>query len=172
MWLWLLLWVQAKAAPLDEFRFARGSGQAVSISELAAPVKGQRLPLLLVIWCSYCKSCRQTEPEMDGLARRYAGKLRVVAVDAHPADTLRSISDHRAAKKLKFEVVQDSGGAFCNSLNINFTTTSLLFDQKGQLVYFGAFFGHSGVPHTGATTALQQLLTGKNIRTSNTPQRG
>lgn len=169
---WMILFRPSYPDPLDDGRFLNRLGQSVSIQQLASSKKGQRLPILLVVWCSYCKSCRQTEPELDRLAKRWAGKAKVVAVDAHPLDTLRIIADHRAAKKLSFPVVQDPAGAFCTALNIDFTTTSLLLDGNGKLVYFGAFFGLAKTKDSGAESALAQLLAGQSVRHNLTPQRG
>lgn len=168
----MILFRPSYASPLEDGRFLTGEGQSRSIQQLACTKTGQRLPILLVVWCSYCKSCRQTELELDRLAKRWTGKAQVIAVDAHPSDTLRTIADHRAAKRLSFAVVQDPGGAFCTSLSIDYTTTSLLLDGKGKLVYFGAFFGLAKTKDSGAESALAQLLAGQSIRHSLTPQRG
>lgn len=170
--LWILLFCPSFAAPLDDCSFLNSNGKSLSIQQLASPQKDQRLPILLVVWCSYCKSCRQTEPELNRLAKRWVGKVKIVAVDAHPSDTPRTIADHRAAKKLSFAVVQDPAGAFCTALNIDFTTTSLLLDSNGKLVYFGAFFGLAKTKESGAESALAQLLAGQSVRHSQTPQRG
>ena len=51
-----------------------------------ADVLHSDLPVLLDLWAPWCQPCLALAPQLEALARQYAGKLRVVKlnIDDHP----------------------------------------------------------------------------------------
>src|SRR5512134_132082 len=42
---------------------------------------GDGKPVLVVFWSAFCPLCRELTPSISGIARRYAGSIRVVSVN-------------------------------------------------------------------------------------------
>lgn len=118
-------------------------------------------PLVMVVWCSSCASCRGVEGQIDKLASDYAGRAVVVAVDANRPDTKASIQGALTRKSLKFPVWLDRDGKLVEHYGIKWTTSTLVVDSQGRLRYFGRF----GSDEDGwlGRQALEQLVSGKEV---------
>lgn len=141
------------------------TGEGRSLRQLA-PGK----PLVLVVWCSSCPSCRGVEGELDRLARDYAGRAVVVALDANQPESKEDIRAALDRKSLTFPVWLDRDGKVVGHYKIGATTSTLVIDAQGRLRYLGRF-GGSEEGWLGRI-ALEQLLAGSEVTPSSTPLRG
>lgn len=141
------------------------SGEGRSLQQLA-PGK----PLVLVVWCSTCPSCRAVEGEIDRLARDYAGRAVVVALDANQPESTEDIRAALRHKSLSFPVWLDRQGKVVGHYKIGATTSTLVIDSQGRLRYLGRFGG----AEEGwlGRKALEQMLAGDEVSPSSTPLRG
>lgn len=117
-------------------------------------------PLVLVVWCSSCASCRGTEGEIDKLSRDLAGKAVVVAVNANRPDTRDRIQAALDRKSLKFPVYRDREGKLIDHYGIKSTTSTLVVDAQGRLRYLGRFGDEDGWL---GRKAIEQLLAGREV---------
>ena len=160
-WLWLLLAVPALAGAAP-FWFLDDHSQRLDLSELS-----RSSPSGLVcctFWCSRCDSCRQAEPELTQLYQEMHDQVAVLAIDASLFDDLPSIRQYQRATHFPVPVLRDPVGGLADSLHIDLTTTTLIFDQHQSLRYFGRL--------DLARQALLQLLAGQPVTTPTTPLQG
>lgn len=152
--LWFLLMVSASA---ETFWFWEGS-RRVELAELS-----RRSPSGLVsctFWCSQCHSCRVLEPELVKLYEELGQQVAVVAVDASFFDDEQAIARYG----LPVPVLRDPRGGLSDCLRIDLTTTTVIFDGRQRLRYFGGF--------GSARAALLELLAGKPVSQPTTPLQG
>ncbi len=79
------------AAPLPTGELRIAQPVAVSDADFEERVLKSPLPVLLFAWAPWCPSCRAAAPEIDRLAARMRGRLRVakVNVEANPQTASR-----------------------------------------------------------------------------------
>jgi thioredoxin len=54
----------------------------VTDATFATEVLGSELPVLVDFWAQWCPPCHRLAPVLEELAQEYAGRLRIVKVDA------------------------------------------------------------------------------------------
>lgn len=142
-------------------------GRPVALSELI-----RRSPtgvVVLTVWCSRCNSCRRAEPELDRLARDLHDQALVVGVDASAADTPENIREFQSYFKFHFPVLLDPPGGLVDSFHIQQTTSTLIFDRQGALVYFGRF---GSAKERCASQAAREAVAGRPVSMPTTELRG
>jgi thioredoxin 1 len=63
----------------------------VTDATFAAEVLGSEVPVLVDFWAEWCPPCHRLVPVLDELAAEYAGRVRIVKLDADAnPDTIRT----------------------------------------------------------------------------------
>lgn len=135
------------------------------VTELTSPTG----VVVMVVWCSTCGSCRANQAALDQLHRDYRDQVAVVALDAHPADTPERVRARLTEARSQLPVLFDPPGGMVDRLGIEFTTTTLVFDQAGTLRYFGPMVTEEGPL---ARRAVEELLAGRDVTVPARPQAG
>lgn len=142
-------------------------GKARSVPELAAQSGTEAL--VLVIWCSHCGSCRGNERPLAEYTRSSGPKVKVYAVDPHPADSPERIKKFLTGQGIKLNVLRDPNQLLVNAFKIDRTTTALVYDKKGKLHYIGPFQGDG---KGFARDAVDQVLAGADVSVKTRPLKG
>lgn len=150
-----LLWLLLSGAALAQTLVGL-DGSRVSLKDL-------RKPLVLMTWCSHCACCRSGEKTLLELARRYP-QVEMRALDAQFGDDARQVRAYLQRQKLELPVLFDPRGGLCRMLGIRTSTTALVWDERGEMRYFGNL---AGLPQ-----ALKQLSAGQAVAPPTTPQQG
>lgn len=154
-WLfWLLLSGAAAAQTLIGL-----DGSKVELGQLRRAGR----PLVLMTWCSHCACCRSGEKTLMELRGRYP-EMDMRALDAQFGDEAGQVRAYLQRQKLKLPVLFDVRGGLCRLLGVRTSTTALVWDQAGEMRYFGNL---AGLPK-----ALQQLRAGRPVTPPTTPQQG
>lgn len=125
--------------------------------------------LVLTFWCSFCHSCRDIEQRLDKLAKRYNGKVGVIALDASSGETTEVVAEFAKENGLSLPIALNPSGTAADIFGVHVTTTTIVIDSKGILRYRGQF-GASG--HAYAAEALEAVLAGEDVRVKKTRQKG
>ncbi len=146
------------------------NGKNWSINELhrIAGFK-ERRPVVMTFWCSFCPSCRQVEHRLDALAKKYADKAVVVALDASAGETsamCRKVADE---KGLSLPILLDASGHLADLFGTEVTTTTVVIDADGVLRYRGQFAEDK---ESYAEAALASILNARPVSVPTTPHVG
>ncbi len=141
------------------------SGKSLTLADLQRGSDGKKLPVVLTFWCSFCHSCRHMEHDLDKLAAEYRGKARVYALDSSAGETAEVV--RAAAKKtgLKLPILLDANGKVASLFGVTKTTTTVVIDTDGRVVYFGRF---AGKDERYVQQALDSVLAGMAVKTAHT----
>ncbi len=140
------------------------AGRSVKLGELH---KGA---VVLCFWCSTCPSCRRVEQHLDKLARDYAGRALVLALDANAGETPAAVQACAQEKGLKLPIYLDPDGHAADLFGTTVTTTTVVIDGDGVFRYSGRF--RDGDRHAYAEDALKAVLAGTDVAVKTTPHDG
>jgi thiol-disulfide isomerase/thioredoxin len=129
----------------------------------------ERLPVVMTFWCSFCPSCRQVERDLDVIARKYAGKAVVVALDASAGETAQMCQKVADEKGLTLPILLDGSGHTADVFGTEMTTTTVVIDASGVLRFCGQF-AHENDRY--AEAALAAILAGRPVANATTPHIG
>ncbi len=124
---------------------------------------------VLTFWCSFCHSCRHVEGPLDKLAKKYKGKVLVMAVDSSVGETANAVAAFKKKKRLSLPIGLDPNGQAADVFGARFTTTTAVIDRDGVLRYLGQF-GHGD--DRFAEDALKDVLAGRDVQVNHSQQRG
>ena len=125
-----------------------GVGKGQHAPDFALPsLKGQRVALsslkgkvvLIDFWAQWCEPCKKELPQLDRLAKEYAGKgVVVVAVNI---DKQRDNAE-RMVKQLgvSLDVLLDPAGSVAGAYDLPKMPTSFVVDKKGIVRYVNEGF--------------------------------
>ncbi|MDB4968247.1 MAG: putative thiol:disulfide interchange protein DsbE [Myxococcales bacterium] len=122
-----------KGQRAPEFTLASLKGPQVSLSALRGKV------VLIDFWAQWCEPCKKELPQLEKLAREYAGKgVVIVAVNI---DKQRENAE-RMAKQLglTMDVLLDPAGSVASSYDLPKMPTSFVVDKKGIVRYVNEGF--------------------------------
>jgi peroxiredoxin len=139
-------------------------GTATSLTDL----RGNR-PLVLMVWCSSCSSCRGAEADFDRLATECRDKVPVYALASNPRETADAVRARQAQSAVSFPVVLDRDAVAADALGVTCTTTVLVIAKDGRLAYRGPL-GQGG--KGSARQALRDVIAGKRVANPDVAQIG
>jgi peroxiredoxin len=126
-----------KGQHAPEFSLQSLNGQTVSLSSLKGKV------VLIDFWAQWCEPCKKELPQLDKLAKEYAGKgVQIVAVNI---DKQRGNAE-RMVKQLglSLDVLLDPAGSVAGSYDLPKMPTSFVVDKKGIVRYVNEGFEGPG----------------------------
>jgi peroxiredoxin len=122
-----------KGQRAPEFSLPSLKGSTVVLSQLRGKV------VLIDFWAQWCEPCKKELPQLDRLAKEYAGKgVVVVAVNI---DKQRD-NAARMVKQLgvSLDVLLDPAGSVAGSYDLPKMPTSFVVDKKGIIRYVNEGF--------------------------------
>lgn len=114
--------VKGQKAP--DFSLPTLAGDKISLAQLRGKV------VVLDFWAQWCEPCKHELPQLEKLARQYAGKAVVfvgVNIDKQRANAERLVRQ----LGLTFPTALDSSGAVAAKYDLPKMPTSFVIDQKG-----------------------------------------
>ncbi len=119
-----------------DFALPGVDGRTWALADFAEPA------LLVVITCNHCPVARAYEDRLSAIARDYAGRLGVVAInpnadDSHPEDSFPEMVARAKEKAFPFAYLRDESQAVARAYGAMCTPDIFLFDAARRLAYAG-----------------------------------
>jgi peroxiredoxin len=125
-----------KGQRAPEFSLPSLRGAKVSLAGLRGKV------VVIDFWAQWCEPCKKELPQLDKLAKEFAGKVVVVAINI---DKQRDNAE-RLVKQLgiSLEVLLDPSGAVAGSYDLPKMPSSFVVDKKGIVRFVHEGFEGAG----------------------------
>jgi cytochrome c biogenesis protein CcmG/thiol:disulfide interchange protein DsbE len=102
------------------------------LNDKQVTVGGKRDKLLIVnFWASWCGPCEVEAPDLNTLAKEYAGKVELLGINATNYDKERQARQFVVDQKLAFPILMDREGTATDLYKVNSFPTSLIIDGSG-----------------------------------------
>ncbi len=150
-------------SPCPAFRLPGVDGRDWGLEDFRAPL------LLVVVMCNHCPYVQAVDDRINALARGYAGRCDVVAINpndaaAYPEDSFPAMQARATAKGYAFPYLHDEDQVVARAFGAVCTPDFFLFDGARRLVYRGRLDDNwkdpSGVKREELRAALEALLAG------------
>jgi thiol-disulfide isomerase/thioredoxin len=94
-------------------------------------------PVLMEFWATWCPNCRALEPQMQAIAKKYAGRVQIVTVAVSVNQSPERVRSYVQRHKIPGTVVFDRTGAATGAYDVPATSHILVLDRAGKVVYTG-----------------------------------
>ena len=96
-----------------------------------------RSPLLFEFWAFWCPNCKQIEPTLLTLHRKYGSKVRFLNVAVSVSETRDRVKAFTSKKKYPYQTVYDAEGKATEAYDVPATSYVVVLDRSGKVVYTG-----------------------------------
>jgi peroxiredoxin len=133
--------------------------------------------VVVVFTCNSCPIAVDYEDRIIALAKRYADRVAVVAVNVNtiPADRLDKMSERAKEKGFPFPYLYDESQKTAKLYGANYTPEFFVLDRERQVVYMGALDDKTKAEEATVNyvaQALDAVLKGAKPATGETLARG
>ena len=96
-----------------------------------------KTPVLLEFWATWCPNCKQLEPAMLEASKKYANKIKFVAVAVSVNQSPQRVKLHVEKHGMPMEVYYDRKGNAADAFDAAATSYIIVVDKSGTVVYTG-----------------------------------
>ncbi len=94
-------------------------------------------PVVLEFWALWCGNCKELEPQIQSLVKKYAGKVNFVAVAVSVNESPDRVQKYARKYGYKHTVLFDANGAATDAYAVPATSYVVVVDRTGKIVYTG-----------------------------------
>jgi thiol-disulfide isomerase/thioredoxin len=96
-----------------------------------------KTPVLIQFWATWCPNCKQLEPAIAAASKKYAGKIKLVAVAVSVNQSPTRVKAHVEKHGMPMEVYYDRKGSAADAFDAAATSYIIVLDKSGKVVYTG-----------------------------------
>jgi thiol-disulfide isomerase/thioredoxin len=94
-------------------------------------------PVLIEFWATWCPNCKQLEPQLAAIARKYGRRVKLLAVAVSVNQSPARVRAYAKRHPLPVEFVFDRAGKATGAYDAPATSYVLVIDRAGKVVYTG-----------------------------------
>ena len=102
-----------------------------------APYLG-KTPIFMEVWASWCENCEALAPRILEAKKKYGNQMRFIAVAVSFNQSQQRVKLHQERHKFDLEMFYDSKGEADGVYGVKATSTIIVIDKAGRIVYAGA----------------------------------
>jgi thiol-disulfide isomerase/thioredoxin len=94
-------------------------------------------PVVLEFWATWCPVCKELEPQMLDLAKRYGPQVKFLGVAVSVNESPRRVKLYAEKYNYPYELVFDTDGNAVTAYDVPATSYIVVIDKSGKVVYTG-----------------------------------
>jgi thiol-disulfide isomerase/thioredoxin len=94
-------------------------------------------PVVLEFWALWCGNCKELEPQILSLSKKYAGQVTFVSVAVSVNESPARVQRYITKYGFTHHVVFDGTGAATDAYAVPATSYVVVVDRTGKIVYTG-----------------------------------
>jgi len=94
-------------------------------------------PMVLEFWALWCGNCKELEPQLLSLVKKYAGKVTFVSVAVSVNESPERVQRYITKYGFTHQVLFDAEGAATDAYAVPATSYVVVVDRTGKIVYTG-----------------------------------
>ena len=94
-------------------------------------------PVLIEFWATWCPVCKELEPKMLDLAKRYGSQVKFLGVAVSVNESPKRVKLYAEKYHYPFELVFDTDGNAVTAYDVPATSYVVVIDKSGKVVYTG-----------------------------------
>ena len=94
-------------------------------------------PMLIEFWAFWCPNCKELEPSLLSLHKKYGSKMRFLAVAVSVNETKDRVKAFTAKKRYPHQTVYDAKGEATEAYDVPATSYVVILNKAGKVVYTG-----------------------------------
>jgi thiol-disulfide isomerase/thioredoxin len=96
-----------------------------------------KTPVLIEFWATWCPNCKQLEPTMVAVAKKYGNKVKFLGVAVSVNQSPERVKLYAEKHELPLEVYFDRKGTATDAYDAAATSYVVVVDKTGTVVYTG-----------------------------------
>lgn len=96
-----------------------------------------KTPMLIEFWAFWCPNCKQLEPSLVALQKKYGKRMKFLGVAVSVNETRDRVKAYVTRHKYPYETVYDGEGKATEAYDVPATSYVVVLDAKGIVVYTG-----------------------------------
>lgn len=97
-----------------------------------------KTPLLIEFWAFWCPNCKELEPSLVALQKKYSAKMKFLAVAVTVNETRERVKTYTERKKYPYQTLYDGFGEATEAYDVPATSYVVVIDRSGKVVYTGS----------------------------------
>jgi thiol-disulfide isomerase/thioredoxin len=93
--------------------------------------------VVLEFWALWCGNCKELEPQLLSLVKKYAGKVTFVSVAVSVNESPERVQRYITKYGFTHQVLFDADGAATDAYGVPATSYVVVVDRTGKIVYTG-----------------------------------
>ncbi len=96
-----------------------------------------KMPVLIEFWAFWCPNCKEMEPAILSLQKKYGSKVKFVGVAVSVNQSRDRVKAYTKKHGYRHETVFDGEGKATEAYDVPATSYVVVIDAKGNVVYTG-----------------------------------
>ena len=96
-----------------------------------------RTPVLLEFWAFWCPNCKELEPVLMALEKKYRSRMRFIGIAVSVNETRERVKAYTEKRRYAHPTLYDADGHASEAYDVPATSYVVVIDRTGKVVYTG-----------------------------------
>jgi thiol-disulfide isomerase/thioredoxin len=94
-------------------------------------------PMVIEFWAFWCPNCKELEPSLLALHKKYGSRVRFLGVAVSVNETIDRVKAYTSKHRYPYQTVYDDKGEATEAYDVPATSYVVVVDGSGKVVYTG-----------------------------------